>query len=37
MSTDTSELKGFCAAKQTSIFAGKLVKISGQGHNGTWS
>ena len=33
MSTGTSELKGFCAAKQSSIFAGKLVKIPAQGHN----
>ena len=33
MSTDTSELKGFWAAKQSSIFTGKLVKISAQGHN----
>ena len=33
MSTDTSKLKGFCGAKQSSIFVGKLVKISAQGHN----
>ena len=33
MFTDTNELKGFCAAKQSSIFTGKLVKISAQGHN----
>ena len=33
MSTDTGKLKGFCAAKQYSIFAGKLMKISAQGHN----